>query len=435
MLKPTAHDWFHTDRYGLFIHWGPYSLYGRGEQVLFRENLDQREYAKAACAWNPSEFDAEAWARVAVAGGFRYAVLTTRHHDGYCLWDTSRTEYNSVKQAAGRDFVAEYAAAFRKAGLKVGLYYSLADWRIPAYWLGEQAEPEGWARFREDVHAQVAELLTDYGQIDVLWFDGAWPHSAAHWQSEKLLATIRRLQPGILVNNRLDSDSPFTSADHRVEAAGASNQLGDFGTPEHTIRAEKHRPWESCQTSVSRLWGLAEGEHWRPTWQLMDMLCESSSKGGNLLLNVGPDAQGRIPQPFIERSDEIGNWLHAHGEAIYQTRAGDVTEFITYGYQTTRDHTLYLILRFWHAGLRQVRVPHLASRVMDARWLDNNKPLRVSQDAEATIIHDTARHDSPMYPVIKLTCDGPPAATTRGQHRLWASDPTQQVAWARSAGL
>ena len=278
-------DWFSASRFGIFIHWGPYAAEGRGEQVLFREHLNQREYARMACAWNPQGFDAKALVRLAKEAGAKYCVFTTRHHDGYCLWDSELTDYSSTMQAPRRDFVGEYVEACREAGLAVGLYYSLADWRIPAYWLGEAKDPDGWRSFREYVHGQVGELLTRYGKIDVLWFDGPWPHSAKQWDAAGLTEKIRAWQPEILINNRMDAGAQVGGC----EQAGTSALLGDFGTPEHQIVAESDRPWESCQVTTWRLWGFARGEHYRPAAQLLDLLCESASKGGNLLLNIGPD--------------------------------------------------------------------------------------------------------------------------------------------------
>ena len=201
---PDKWKWFSESRFGLFIHWGPYAAYGRGEQVLFREHLDQRAYGEAACSWNPQQFDAEEWAAAARGAGMRYAVLTTRHHDGFCMWDSRYTDYSSARQAPKRDFVREYLEAFHAAGLRVGLYYSLADWRIPAYWEGQAHDPEGWATFRTYVHNQVEELLTRYGPVDLFWFDGMWPHSQAEWGGRELLTRMRALQPDILINNRLD---------------------------------------------------------------------------------------------------------------------------------------------------------------------------------------------------------------------------------------
>ncbi len=334
---PDKWRWFPESRFGMFIHWGPYAAYGRGEQVLFREHLDQRTYASAACRWNPQRFDAREWAAVAKRAGMRYAVLTSRHHDGFCLWDSRFTDYSSARQAPGRDFVREYLDAFREAGLRVGLYYSLADWRIPAYWAGPAHDPPGWAGFRTYVHDQVDELLTRYGPIDVFWFDGAWPQSGAEWQGRELVARMRELQPAILINNRLD----------RVPSGADDEPLGDFGTPEHHITPDAGRLWESCQVSTWRLWGYTIGELWRPADLLLDMLVEAASKGGNTLLNVGPDADGQLSPQFVERADAIGRWLDVHGEAIYGSEAGEVCEFVTYGRQTRKGNNLDLIVRFW----------------------------------------------------------------------------------------
>ncbi len=322
---PEKWQWFNEARYGLFIHWGAYAQYARGEQVLFREHLDQNEYARAARAWNPSRFDAAEWAEQARRGGFRYAVLTARHHDGFCLWDSQQTRYSTAAQAAGRDFVREYVEAFRAAGLRVGLYYSLADWRIPAYWDGPGKDPQGWDtlpgvcaqpggrtadRIRQDRCHLVRRRLAAYGVGLVL---------------PELVQSIRRLQPDILINNRLGSLPAGivignAHADGGV-GAGESHELGDFGTPEHQITADVSRIWESCQVSTWRLWGYSRGERWRPADLLLDMLVECASKGGNLLLNVGPTPEGQFPPEFIERAEHIGQWLVLHGEAIYGSEA------------------------------------------------------------------------------------------------------------------
>ncbi|HJN16955.1 MAG TPA: alpha-L-fucosidase, partial [Armatimonadota bacterium] len=301
---PDYWRWFPDARFGMFIHWGAYSAHGRGEQVLFREYLEQEEYAKDACAWDPQHFNADEWARIARDAGMKYAVLTTRHHDGFCLWDSAHTDYSTASQASGRDFVGEYVEAFRSAGLRVGLYYSLCDWRVPGYWEGPEHDPDGWASFRDYVHDQVRELLTNYGKIDVMWFDGEWPHSALEWKSAELVEIMRELQPEIMINNRLGKPHPHEIEQGLAEAdsgAGHSAKLGDFGTPEHHITAEPGRLWESCQVSTWRLWGYAIGERWRPADLLLDFLVESAQKGGNLLLNVGPDAEGRLPIEFVER--------------------------------------------------------------------------------------------------------------------------------------
>ncbi len=309
---------------------GPYAAYGRGEQVLFREHLDPREYEQRACpTWNPTHYDPALWAETIKQAGFRYGVLTTRHHDGFCLWNTATTNYSSAAQAPGRDFVGEFVDAFRAAGLRVGLYYSLLDWRIPAWFEGPEKNPSGWAAVRDYVHAQVDELLSAYGKIDVIWFDGVWPRSREDIDGDRLVARMRALQPDILINNRL-----------------GGKDTGDIGTPEHHITAED-RLWESCQVTTWRLWALYHRGGAGEADRLLDMLCECTHKGGNLLLNVGPQADGQLPPEFITRALDIGRWLKVHGEAVYGTDGGDLTEFITHGWQTTKGNVLYLIFRFW----------------------------------------------------------------------------------------
>jgi alpha-L-fucosidase len=432
---PEKWQWFPESRFGMFIHWGPYAAYGRGEQVLFREHLDQRAYGENACRWNPQRFDAARWADVARRAGFRYAVLTTRHHDGFCLWDSKYTDYTSASQAAGRDFVAEYTDAFRAAGLRVGLYYSLADWRIPAYWNGAAHDPEGWATFRDYVHDQVYELLTHYGRIDLFWFDGAWPHTREDWKSEEMVAMMRELQPHLLINDRLGASAgdqtPPAPGDLGV---GKSRTLGDLGTPEHTIVADPNRLWESCQVSTWRLWGYTTGERWRPADLLLDMLVEAASKGGNLLLNVGPTADGELPQAFVERAEAIGRWLEVHGEAIYGSEPGEVCEFITHGRQTHKGDNLYLVIRFWD-GRGTLSLGGLETRVKRAELLTTGQELEFSQEVDHVHLRGLPfEPPTDLFPVIRLECEGLPRARPWAVDRLWQGDPRRMAGWAASRG-
>ncbi len=436
MQIPEKWRWFPQARYGMFIHWGPYAQYGRGEQVLFRERLNQSDYAARACAWNPQNYDPARWAEVAHQGGMRYAVLTTRHHDGFCLWDSAYTDYSAAQQTPGRDFVREYVDAFRAAGLRVGLYYSLADWRIPGYWLGPARDPEGWARFRDYVHNQVRELLTNYGKIDVIWFDGAWPQSAHEWQAAELVEMMRTLQPDILINNRLgvDEDGADIPASGAAHSTGRSRQLGDFGTPEHEIAADPDRLWESCQVSTWRLWCHTFGERWRPADLLLDMLVESAGKGGNLLLNVGPTADGELPTEFVARSDAIGRWLDLHGEAIYGVEAGDVCEFITCGRQTRKGNNLYLIIRFWD-GSGAVNLGGLATPVKQATLLTTGQKIAFTQTNDHLYLYGLPKQaPTELFPVIKLECDGPPKPLPWAAERLWQGDAGRMASWAAARG-
>ena len=431
---PEYWRWFPQARFGLFIHWGAYAAYGRGEQVLFREHLDQGEYGKAACRWNPACYDAAAWADVARRAGTKYAVLTARHHDGFCLWDSRYTDYSVARQAPQRDFVREFLDAFRAAGLRVGLYYSLADWRMPSYWNGPGEDPAGWQRFQRYVHHQVGELLTNYGKLDVFWFDGAWPQNALEWGGPRLIERMRALQPQLLINNRLGSVPAPAGAQADGGAGPGTSQLGDFGTPEHRIAAEPDRLWESCQVSTWRLWGYAVGERWRSTEQLLDMLVQAASMGGNLLLNVGPDGEGRLPAEFVARALQLGRWLEVHGEAIYGAQGGDVCEMITRGYQLVKGNVLYLAIRFWDRR-PELRLAGLATRVVRARLLTTGQQLAVEQEGDVVTVRGLpAEPPTALFPVIELECAGKPEAAGWAVDRLWGGDPRRMSQWAAARG-
>ncbi|MGC9450714.1 MAG: alpha-L-fucosidase [Oceanipulchritudo sp.] len=434
-IKNPAHRWFSEARYGLFIHWTPSSAVGRCEQVLMREWLDQKAYAENCRQWNPRSFDARKWADMAVASGMRYSILVTRHHSGYCLWDSKLSDYNSMRQAPMRDFVGEYVEAFRARRLRVGLYYSLGDFRIPAYFEGPRHNPEGWRRYVDFVHGQVGELLSNYGKIDIIWFDGAWPRSAEQWRSEELIQKIRALQPDIMINNRLDAQDPDSAANDQLEMPGESAVLGDFGTPEQRVAADPHRPWESCQVTNHRLWGYARGEHVKTAEMLLDSLCDCASKGGNLLLNVGPDPDGVVDPRVEENLRRIGKWLQVHGEAVYGTdRDGQVSDPITYGYQSRKGNILYLIFRFW-PHTESMPIFGLQNTVRKATLLCDGSAVQVDTYEHGLLLKGLPV-DKPcdLYPVIRLECGPGPLPLPCAHEALWQGDPLRFVPWARARG-
>lgn len=438
--RDPRHAWFPDARYGLFLHWGPYARYARGEQVLIREMMDQRVYEREACAWNPSAYDAREWARLAVESGFRYAVLTTRHHDGYCLWDTHTTNYSSAKQAPKRDLVREFVEAFREAGLRVGLYYSWIDFRIPAMYAGPERDPAGWAEARGKVHAQVEELCTRYGKVDVFWFDGVWPRTAREWGSGELVEKMRQWQPGMMINNRLGPHDPAPGEKGVTGMEAGVNESadrGDFGTPEHHITAEAGRYWESCQVSTWRLWSHTTGDRWRASDQWLDMLTDASCKGGNLLLNCGPDAQGRIPPEFASRAREVGGWLKVNGEAIYggDLTPCDVCETTLVGArQVRRGNTLYVICRFWHGG-GSIRLAGLAPNIAKATLLGSDATLSVTADAYGVTVSGLPeKPPTSLFPVLKLECTSEPKALPSYSPHQWTGDPMRLVPWASARG-
>ncbi len=416
-MKPDIR-WFTDARYGLFIHYGLYSLLGRGEWVMNRERIPRDEYMQLANRFTADKFDADAIiGRAAKDWGMKYAVLTCKHHEGFCLYDSQLTDFTAPKTACGRDLVREFVDACRKHGMRIALYHTLNDWTtIPNAVEALEDPGDAYDRFMAYVQGQIREIMTNYGKIDVIWFDGIWPRTAEDLAADKLVARMRALQPDILINNRL-----------------GGKESGDLGTPEHQIQAED-RLWESCQVTTWRLWGYTHGERWRPADKLLDMLCECAGKGGNLLLNVGPQADGQLPPEFVTRALQIGEWLEVHGEALYGNDGGDLTEFITRGWQTTKDNALYLIMRFWD-GRPTMRLADLVTPVEKVELLTTGQRLDFDQRGEELFIHGLPRiAPTPLFPVIKITCTGTPQANQWGAERLWGGDPQRVADWARQRG-
>ena len=300
--------WFHEARFGMFVHFGLYSLLEHGEWVMYEERIPSGKYAGLAERFNPRDFNAEALVEQAVQAGAKYIVFTTRHHDGFCLYDSKVSDFNSVKTAARRDFVAEYVTAARRAGLKVGLYYSLLDWRFPGYFEPEK-HPESSLAMVEQAHAQVRELMSNYGKIDILFYDGGWTATAdtdpekmaAFWRARELNEMVRTLQPAIIINNR-------------------SGTQEDIDTPEQCVTASRSgRGWESCMTIGDFVtWGFVRhNPNYKTVPQLLQHLITAAQGEGNLLLNVGLTPEGRICNEEAKRLNVIGQWLRRNGEAVY----------------------------------------------------------------------------------------------------------------------
>ncbi len=354
--------WFTNARFGLFIHWGLYSILGRGEWAMYNERIPGDEYAKLAKRFNPTRCDIGEWVALAKQAGMKYCVMTTRHHDGFSLFDSRVSTFTAPKTRAGRDFIREFVTAVRKAGLRVGLYYSLLDWRFPGYWSGPRKDPKGWGRLVERVHAQVEELMTRYGRIDMLWFDGAWPWTAEDWQSRKLVRMIRRHQPHILINDR-------------------ALHGHDFGTPEQQVIAEKGL-WEACMT-MNTWWGYYPADtNWKSTKQLLIYLLDCVRQGGNYLLNVGPKPDGTIPAPGVTRLTEIGRWMKRNGETIHGCgqagRLWPVIDFTsTVGPFTQKGNTVYAHALKWPG--REITLGAERAKIKSASFLATGKKVAFEQ--------------------------------------------------------
>jgi len=328
-VKPSSERlrWWQEARFGMFITWGVYVLEGRGEWIRYQEHIPFKEYARLADRFKPRSFNPRDWVTAAQDTGMKYIVFVTRHHDGYCLFDSRVSDFTSTETAAGRDFVAEFAEACHDAGMRMGLYYSLIDWRFPGVLPhGVKVDDATLAPMVEQAHSQVRELLTNYGTVDILWYDMLMPYDSDRWRSSELNEMARNLQPDILINNR----------------AGLPE---DFGTPENVIIPE-NRAWEACYT-MNRSWSYCPTDHnYKPPAELIRLLASCVSDGGNLLLNVSPDPDGRIPAVQMDRLNAIGKWMRTNGDAIYGCGKSPVSA-PALGLATKKGNKVYLLLQRW----------------------------------------------------------------------------------------
>lgn len=337
--------WFDTARFGMFIHWGHSSQQGielswpmvGGNAALPEADMTVAEYQSSAATFNPTNWDPVSLARTAKSLGMQYAVFTTKHHDGYAMFDTKTSDFGVMHSPYGRDIVREFVDAFRAEGLRIGLYFSLIDWHHPdypafkdedkPYRFGRSRPPsdEQWARFIDVMFEQVRELLTNYGQIDVLWFDGGWERKPEQWKAKELEALARELQPGILLNDRLPT-------------------VGDFETPEQFVPAQAPaETWETCMT-LNESWAYNPNDTaWKSPRKLVHTLCEVAGRGGNLLLNVGPMGDGSLMPEQRSILGAMQRWLASNQQSIVGTEPG-LEPWQFYGPSTKRGSTTYLHL-------------------------------------------------------------------------------------------
>jgi len=385
--KALRMKWWTDARFGMFIHWGLYALPARHEWVKNGERMTNEQYQKYFELFDPDLYNPKEWARMAKAAGMRYVVLTAKHHEGFCLWDSKYTDYKATNTPFGKDLIKEYVEAFRAEGLKVGFYYSLIDWHHPDYTI-DRVHPQrqesdadfaklnagkDMAKYREYLKNQVRELLTNYGEISIIWFDFSFPgkngKGRADWDSENLLKLARSLQPGIIVDDRLDLE----------DVAGG----WDFTTPEQEKVAKwperngKRIPWETCQT-FSGSWGYYRDEYtWKSPAQLVELLVESVSKGGNLLLNVGPTARGTFDYRAQASLAAMGEWMKVNGRSVYgctEAPAGLVAPpntLLTWNPATNR---LYVHLLVY--PLDRINLAGLAGKVKYAQFLHDASEIR-----------------------------------------------------------
>jgi alpha-L-fucosidase len=387
--KALRMRWWSDARFGMFIHWGLYALPARHEWVKNRERMTNEQYQKYFELFNPDLYNPKEWAKMAKAAGMKYVVLTAKHHEGFCLWDSKYTDYKATNTPYGKDLLKEYVKAFRSEGLKVGFYYSLIDWHHPDYTI-DRMHPQrqendadyeklnagkDMNKYRAYIKNQVRELLTNYGEISIIWFDFSFPgkygKGRADWDSENLLKLARSLQPGIIVDDRLDLE----------DVAGS----WDFTTPEQEKVAKwperdgKRIPWETCQT-FSGSWGYYRDEYtWKSPAQLVELLVESVSKGGNLLLNVGPTARGTFDYRAQASLAAMGEWMKVNGRSVYgctEAPAGFVAPPNTLLTWNPVINRLYVHLLVY--PLDRINLSSMAGKVKYAQFLHDASEIRFS---------------------------------------------------------
>ncbi|MDD5705860.1 MAG: alpha-L-fucosidase [Kiritimatiellae bacterium] len=391
-------SWFVRDRFGMFIHWGLYAQGARHEWLMHQEQIPVEEYERRYFrSFDPDLYDPQVWAKAAAAAGMKYFVVTAKHHEGFCLWDSRHTDYKATNTAARRDLLRPMVDAFRAEGLRAGIYYSLIDWHHPQFVIDNKIGPyrersaeerakmnasRDMSKYAAYMRAQVRELLTGYGPVDVLWFDFSYPDkdhpedftrgkSHLAWESAELYRMIRELRPGVIVDDRLDLPGAW-----------------DIKTPEQFqprawVTVDGRRvTWEACQT-FSGSWGYHRDEDsWRSTDELVRTLIDCVSKGGNLLLNVGPTGRGEFDARALDRLQGIGAWMRRHGRSIYGcTAAPDDFKVpdnckLTWNPETKR---LYVHVLAWPH--RQLHLDGIGDRVEYAQLLNDASEIKTALGA------------------------------------------------------
>ena len=397
--KGSRMQWWRDGKFGLFVHWGLYAVPagewkgtkvpGIGEWIMHHGRIPKEEYSKLQEEFNPVKYDPEEWVRIAKQAGMKYIVITSKHHDGFCLFDSKLTDYDVTGTPYGKDLLKPLADACHKEGIEICWYHSIMDWHHP------EAHNK---KYFQHMRGQLEELLTNYGDIGVLWFDGEWIGEWTEQQGVELEKSLRQLQPKLIVNNRVGK---------------RKRSPGDFGTPEQEIPTTGTTgwDWETCMT-MNDTWGFRkDDQNWKPTEDLIHKLVDIVSKGGNFLLNVGPTAKGEIPQPSIQRLSEIGRWMDVNNQSIYGTTASPF-ERLPWGRCTKKPGVLYLHVFDWPAD-GKLRVPGLQNDVTKAYLLaDSARAMLKTTSAEKEVVVSVpAKAPDAIDTVVVLEIDGQPSVT------------------------
>lgn len=407
--------WWRDAKFGMFIHWGVYSVLGEGEWNMKTSRIPTAEYEKLPPRFNPTGFDAAEWVGLAKRAGQKYVVFTSKHHDGFAMYDSKVSGYDIVDATPfKRDPVKELAAECAKQDVRFGLYHSILDWHHPDYqplpdWDPARADAKpDFDAYLEYMTAQVRELCTGYGPLACWWWDGVWGHEdpAGRKRFAAVNAMVRELQPSILINNRAANAEDFDTPEQYIPPTGLANT---DGSP---------KLWENCITLTTghgshpptAWWGYDKNEkEFKSAEYCIRMLIDLVSKGGNLLLNVGPSPEGRIGRAEVEVLEAMGRWLDVNGDAIYGTTASPFSHLPFFGRATVKNTTLYIHVFNWPADGRLL-LPGLMNEVREARLLARAaaEPLTVTRDGTDVIIHVPSQSPDAVAAVIAVRLDGPP---------------------------
>ncbi|MFW5839955.1 MAG: alpha-L-fucosidase [Planctomycetota bacterium] len=392
-------DWWRKARFGMFVHYGLYAHYGRNEWVQALENIPVAEYEKTADVFQPRPGCPREWARLAAEAGMKYMVLTTKHHEGFCLWDTQMTDYNAVRRGPKRDIVAEYVEACREFGLRVGFYYSLMDWHHPDGWRC-MVDSEAAERFRQFTRGCVRELMSNYGQVDILWYDVSRPcESYDAWGSLETNQMAREFQPGLIINNR-------------------SQLPEDFGTPEGRVTPQD-RDWEACMTFNGLSCGYIPADQAAPDSYnvrgILKMLHIARAGAGNLLLNIGPEPDGSVPTEAVAPLQDVGKWLKTYGPAVYGPAERGQPQCCGWADATVSGKTVHLWTKIWPEG--PAGIGGFQTKLESARLLATGQELAFEQGNQRIVFTDLpAESPDPIAnrTIIELAFEDKPVHLGRG---------------------
>ena len=392
-IRKTAGDtsWFRHDRFGMYIYWGQYAMPARHEWVKYRERLTEERYNQYFELFDPDMYDAKEWARQAREAGMKYVVMTTKHHEGFCMFDSQYTDYKCTNTPAGRDLIREYVDAFRAEGLHIGFYYSLLDWHHPDFPIDmvhtRCDDPDAYAqnqgrdirKYAQYMRDQIRELLTNYGKIDILWMDYSYPgrehgwmrgKGKDDWESEELIAMIRSIQPDIIINNRTGIEQDlWTPEQYQPTTWPRHNETGELVT------------WEACQT-FSGSWGYHRDElSWKSPEMLINLLIRTVSLGGNLLMNVGPTARGYLDYRAKAALKTYADWMRYNNKSIYGCTMADPALQAPNGcYYTQSEDGKRLYVHLVEYPFAFLELPGLAHKVRYAQFLQDNSEILMDRE-------------------------------------------------------